>query len=215
MVVHHGHVRTIMMRHLARLIVDKRYHRAIFVFNEAFDMKPYGFSDIIRILPELHHAGFAGDVSFVVKPVRRYATARQFIEQYYPADGLPVLDGILSKYGPIRWEDVLARITVLAPGEEYRADSTARGVCVFSSDADAVLWTGATNRHRGAGGDAIALANGPHARRYGITSLCPDYEMMGYQLAHYIVGDFPVTKSRRGYLDVALQMFFRKTTSGG
>lgn len=212
LVLHHGHVRTVMMRNLARFIIDRGYHQALFHWNEAYDKNPYGFSDIVRVLPELRHGGFAGDIAFVVKPQHPNGTAEGFINGYYPTDGLPVLDGVLSKYSSMKWPEVLPYITVLHPGEHFRAPPAPRKVCVFSHDADAAQWLTTMSRYRRDPGHVISLVNGRHAYRHGITCLIPDYEMMGYQLAHYIIGDFPVTKSRRGYLDVAVQMLFRKTT---
>jgi DNA-binding transcriptional regulator YhcF (GntR family) len=58
----------------------------------------------------------------------------------------------------------------------------------------------------------MTLENAPQRYHLGVSACTPDYELVGYLMAHAIIGDMPLRKTRHGYLRVPCPVTERSTT---
>jgi hypothetical protein len=58
----------------------------------------------------------------------------------------------------------------------------------------------------------ITLENDPQNIHLGISACSPDWDRLGYLMAHAIVNDFPIKRSGRGFLRVPVPIIHRQTT---
>lgn len=58
----------------------------------------------------------------------------------------------------------------------------------------------------------IAFGNSPICIKSGITSCVYDFDRIGYQMAHAVIRDFPVARTRRGFLRLEGRILERSTT---
>ena len=96
----------------------------------------------------------------------------------------------------------------------YRtAPSPALWVFPFAHDAEAAIQWCARNRVAVPKPvSIIALESGPVCIRSGISSCIEDWRTIGYQMAHALIGDIPVSRTRRGYLRLTATLLERRTT---
>jgi DNA-binding transcriptional regulator YhcF (GntR family) len=60
----------------------------------------------------------------------------------------------------------------------------------------------------------LSLENHSDCYRLGISSCDPDWERIGYVLAHAILGTFPIEKTRKGFIRTFARLIHRSTTRG-
>jgi hypothetical protein len=58
----------------------------------------------------------------------------------------------------------------------------------------------------------IGLENNPDFAHHGLTTCAEDWDTMGYLMAHAVIGDFAVAKTRRGFLRTSALMLKRSST---
>jgi DNA-binding LacI/PurR family transcriptional regulator len=58
----------------------------------------------------------------------------------------------------------------------------------------------------------MTLENAPQHYHLGVSACTPDYELVGYLMAHAIIGDMPIKKTRYGYLRMPCPVTERSTT---
>jgi DNA-binding LacI/PurR family transcriptional regulator len=58
----------------------------------------------------------------------------------------------------------------------------------------------------------VAFDNDPDYHSLGITSCLPDWEGIGYLMAHALIRDFPVERTRLGYIRMRALLLERETT---
>jgi hypothetical protein len=58
----------------------------------------------------------------------------------------------------------------------------------------------------------VSLENAPAYYHLSASACAPDWELIGYLMAHSIVGDFPLDKTSHGYLRIPCPLIHRSTT---
>ena len=59
----------------------------------------------------------------------------------------------------------------------------------------------------------VSLEADPALIGRGISAAAPDSDTIGYQLAHSLMGDIPLARTRHGYLDTRAMVYQRLTTA--
>lgn len=121
---------------------------------------------------------------------------------------------LLGKHHPVRIDDVADIVSIVESYVESLSTAPRPTAAVCSRDADAVelldccIATGiAVPKQVG----IVGLEN--HARFYprSLTTCVPDWDTVGHLLAHTLIGDIPVRRSRRGFVDAGVSIFERGT----
>jgi DNA-binding LacI/PurR family transcriptional regulator len=58
----------------------------------------------------------------------------------------------------------------------------------------------------------LSLENSPDHYHLSATACAPDWDLIGYLMAHSIIGDFPLNKTSHGYLRIPCPVIQRDTT---
>jgi len=58
----------------------------------------------------------------------------------------------------------------------------------------------------------VTLESSPESYHLGVSACTPDYELVGYIMAHALIGDIPLKRTRRGFLRVPCPPIERTTT---
>ncbi|MCD6024913.1 MAG: Bacterial regulatory protein gntR family [Fibrobacteria bacterium] len=126
---------------------------------------------------------------------------RKYLEAKYPGTHLKELDGRI----------------VFTPNvfETCRGYADAK-VWILSRDgmaSEAMEWTRERGLRVPQDISIIGLQNDPRYYHLGISSCGPDWDGMGYVMAHAIIGDVKLARSQKGFLKVRSQMVNKLTTA--
>lgn len=106
-------------------------------------------------------------------------------------------------------------LTVCAGVDTIPQPSSGRELWVLRTDRDAAEALACAERRGARVPDRlsiVSLDNDPAYYHLGLTRCELDWERLGYQMAHAIVGDFPVPRTREGCLRVAARVVEKLTT---
>jgi hypothetical protein len=62
------------------------------------------------------------------------------------------------------------------------------------------------------GHSLVSLDNDPRFYHLGLTYCGPDWDTIGYQMAHAIIGDFPVARTSKGFIKTKAGVLEKLTT---
>jgi DNA-binding transcriptional regulator YhcF (GntR family) len=210
-----GNIQTRRARLLANQIILRNYRAADFYFDES-KMDFEWFTRFIRIQNELDELekGFAFRI--VVKPrnTSAHAAKEAFmgrLAKRYPPE---MLAPKLSRHGRRKAANVDDEIEV---ARDFRTTYRSRGVRkinIFLSDSEALeslQWARdrgiAVPKHYG----VVSLENNDAYLHERISCCVPDWEGIGYLMAHAIINDFPIEKTSLGFLSPRVMMMDRGT----
>jgi len=208
-----GNVQTATARTLARYLVDRRWHEANFFTAAAGGMTLPGLA---KSRAELKHLD--GDFVFRITAVAPDKPTRQRIAKKLADSMTPVPwteQAILGKYEPVPKDVLMSEVSVLRSyGEVFDRFPNAR-MWVFERDgqaAKALQW--ATDNHVRVP-DQLSIMTTDHDPDFlqiGFSCCFPDYEQIGYQMAHALIGDYPVTRTSKGFIRTRSLLVERHTT---
>src|SRR5690606_19453545 len=206
-----GNIETDMARVLAHHLLESNFREANFCIRESELSLPYrtnfflkialsiqsvipGFVFRFIIQPEAGSPGPAGFMSAIGPDYRRY------LESKYPGADLGALERSV----------------------EYAADpfGVARGhgdarLWIFARDAmaaEALQWL-ARNGVKVPGEIAVVgFQNDPRYYHLGLSTCGLDWDHIGYVMAHSIIGDMKLARSRKGFMKVRCYMRHKLTT---
>jgi DNA-binding transcriptional regulator YhcF (GntR family) len=210
-----GHILTTAARSLARYAVDNGIKEVNYVLDS--DKSTWccfkGISTLLRIKRELD--ALNEDLTFrgIVKNVKTFPDVGALWE---------FMTKRLFSRGA--WDipdkrDILKKSLFVNPDFITALSRHSRGnLWVFSSDrdaAEAIAW--ARNHGLKIPDDmvVVGLENDPKSRYQGITHIGPDWDTIGYLMAHVLIGDFPIIKSKRGFIETPVMVLERFTSQAG
>lgn len=168
--------------------------------------------DLMRMMVELDAFGRREDVQFHIRTDGRSSGTwhYSFAERLRPS-------GLAQKSPWIAEPSLLRRQFILCDGYEPVFDglSTRRGCWLFSRDSDAALaleWCHSHAVDVPGRVSIVSLENSPAFAHRGISGCVEDWEASGYLMAHALIGDVPVKKSRRGFIACDARIVHRLTT---
>jgi hypothetical protein len=168
-----------------------------------------------RILTELQALGAQTDFSIVVQSVHGNRTRGAFFADIYEQRSRETIQATLSKYRPTPFTDLEQRTKLVRSFRHVLPQLPHRGAWVFTSDddaAEAITWC--EDRGVAIPGklSVIGLENRPGFHTLGLSCCEPDWDRIGYTLAHVLIGDMPLELTRKGYLRTPAIMLERRTT---
>lgn len=195
-------------------MAQKRFRRVHVLFDATL-LPPNSFVDVLRLFPEIDHFCPNTDVHYwVAAPTDRGIGHRfsDFLEERFSDLGMQQR---LSKYRTVANREMRARISTVSSIEEIldRLPIPAVIVCRSQETAVTVL---ELCRERGIQVPdrlaIISLENAPICLHKSITSCIRDWETNGYLMAHALIGDFPVARTKRGFVAAKARVMERATT---
>ena len=205
-----GNLLTVRARAVAGYLV-RQHHRCALFFGAPGQILPLG-----KERAELRHLDkdFAFHLAVLTasaKPGTRQAVLDEVRAVF---DRNPVLARILGKYETVSQETVVAETVVVKDFSEAYETLPEASAWVFDKDSEAAVALAWAQRRqiRLAGNIAIvSYENNPEFYHLGLTCCCPDYEQIGYQMAHTLINDFPVAHTSRGFIKANALVVPRRT----
>ncbi|MBN1670092.1 MAG: GntR family transcriptional regulator [Kiritimatiellae bacterium] len=211
-VLSRGNLLTVMARELAAYLHRKR-HRTALVFGSG----PGSILSLAKLRAEIKHLDERFAFRFVLPaPDRRAGTKRRIMARVRAAmAGSPAMPSIVGKYEPVPPAVLLAETFLVRDYDEAYDRFPDAGVWVVQTDreAEAVLnWAAQAGVRIPRALGLISYENNPHFYHLGLSGCYPDYEQIGHQMAHVIIGDFPVARTSRGFVKANALLVEKLTT---
>jgi len=200
-VISRGNILTTVARTLARYLVAQRWREACF-FAEPDNVST--IPCLAKIRAELTHLDPDFVCHFVAVPEDPgKATTRELAQKLAASFADPTTAPIVAKYEKIP-VDVLRRETVVL---KHYADVRARfpqaRMWVLPTDAHAaaaLAWATGNGVQVPKDLSIISSEHDPDFYHLGLTCCFPDYEQIGYQMAHALIGDPAIARTSKGFL---------------
>ncbi len=208
---------TAAARRLAEFLIGRGDRGAVFFFDNEYPTWHLYISPLIpatRIRAELKNLDPDFDCRFFVKKSARVRSTLAFIHHHSAERRADFARG-LSKYRDVTVEEFAAEVTVGTDLRAAFAQFDRHRTWVFSREEHAVA---AYRRARERGAHIprdralIGFENDPRWFHWAITTCQPDWDTVGYLMAHAIIGDFPLPRTTRGYIRTAARVSERLTT---
>jgi DNA-binding transcriptional regulator YhcF (GntR family) len=215
-----GAISTATARAAAQTIVSAGCRRVLVVMEPEMPYDPahgrlWTFWQLVKLRTEL--TGLAPDVSFglaLVGDRRGPGAVEAFVK------GLARLApgherSLLAKYRSTTFEQVTREIAAVQRLSDALTDRPQADIWVFAAHAraaEALALAQARGLNVPRDVAVLSLENDPSYYHLGITCCEPDWESIGYVMAHALLKDIPVEKTRRGFLRVGARVVQRLTT---
>ncbi len=214
-VLSRGHISTIAAREVAHMLQRRRASRVLFFLDEQQYLWDYHGPLWVMVKLRAEIAGLASPprCRFVVTSEREGPGAIEDVLNI--SRQRTAIAQRLGKHVALS-PDVLAHETTFCTDPmrtilEYRnAD-----VWVFGSSADAARALTAASEHRitvPAHTAILTLEDDPGRYHLGLSYCGPDFDRIGYLMAHALLGDLPLSYSSRGFVQAFCRMVHRQTT---
>lgn len=204
-----GHYRTKVVRELVQSCVGRKLEQVVICCNcrtEPLDVLARGFrlhrelEQMNRHTPKLYalHAGTKSDFLRAVQ-------ARWSIEH---------VNAMASKRSGMPFRSVDELVEPVDPLERIMAGVSPPLLVVCSRDADAVqLLDYCAMRQLRVPRDVgiVGLENDPAFLSRGLTTCVPDWDAVGYLWAHTLIGDIPIERSSKGFVNARAALYRRRT----
>lgn len=212
----HGTIITNVVRTAAEYAFMKGFDKAVLLFHETensgTDLRFY-----LRFISELRVRNPRADIRLCVQPLYRDSSPEEIFKRtssYTIHKDFYYLEGLLSKYEPYTMRD-LEKIMVVGDTMEELMRQAPRGAVWVTKDAAtacrALRWC-MTQRISLPSDAAILCFDGDASLHYrGIASCVPDLQTIGYLMAHALIGDIPLKRSRKGFLPTPAVLYERET----
>lgn len=207
-----GHVGTITARTCARFMHTRRMYKPVLIAPR--QSPPFIFERMLKIVPEICNLNHETQWTIAIEG-KRPAGADDYPKAAGARATWDQLDMILAKYGPIPRKEVIARFSFFASltdiFEAYRDGHV--WIC-GTPEAAATAYSWCRNTRISMPEKVALLSLADNARSFAdeISACIPDYDTIGYQIAHAIIGDLPVSLSRSGSLEMKAMVLERSTT---
>ncbi len=208
----HGHIQTVRAREVARFCARYRF-RSIHVFIDSIAGRASDVRDTLRLIPEI--GAYAGDTSlrFVLPALSGVADGAAFVGALGRKHHVEYLRAIAGDGGVEALEHVAGMVEIvqsLAQALARSRDGTLWYFLRAETAAQAVRWCTEHGR-KPAQQSVLSATNAPACYELGISSCVTDWRTIGYLLAHALIGDMPVERTRRGYIRTRARIYERLT----
>ena len=217
-VISRGNITTALGRAVAQHVVDTG-HKAVNLFYDMHEGFPFwGLWGLMKFRPEFKRAQKSSAFRLILRnglskqaPIE---LARQNIKRYGDK-GSSYRYAFLEIYGYQSSEEFLNEATAWESfAALYRKYPETR-MWIFSNDtaaAKAANWARSRGIQIPKQLSIIGLENNPQYYSLGITRFEPDWERIGYLMAHAIVGDIPIAKTTKGFIRTPVRAVEKLTT---
>ena len=212
----HGTIITNTVRTAAEYCFTKDFKDISLLFREKED----NFRDLrflIRFISESRMRNPKVRFHFLIQTLRLESSPENIFQRassYKRSGSFDYLEGLLSKYEKMTMDDLYRMITISVNLDDLLT-RVPQGAIWVTKDASTALqvveWC--TSHHiRIPSSAAILTFDQSQLLQYrGIATCVPDWHTMGYLMAHALIGDIPMKKSRRGFLRTPAILYNRAT----
>lgn len=220
-ILHRGNLSTSTGKALAQYLVEKKYRRAAFFVDEDLRDTEVRFWNFVRTLKvRIELANLDPDVSvrLCVRPSPAQTTPAGFIEAEGRANekyGQGYLEALLGKYRQLTLDNLTEEIVLAGEGAVDYASFRDCDIWVFgrmAQAAEALRWCREQRIDVPGRVSILSLRNDPAHFGEGISCCEIDWENIGYLMAHALIGDFPIAKTRQGFIRCRSQIIERGST---
>ena len=213
-IVNIGHIDITRARIMARYMVEHGHREATFFFDESEFERRITYH-ALRLLPEVRR--FLPD--FVIRTVIRTDAAHlkrdQLLQRLYEVTPQRVISQHLSKHTAISPTAITDNIEWCDSFERVYRAYVSSGLWVFDDGrfaVDARRWCDRNDVTLPRDVSILAYKERPTCLLHGISVCREDWETTGYLMAHALIGDIPIARSRHGFIVTRARILRRQTT---
>ena len=210
-VVYRSTISTAVARELAQFVIAKNYQslRLYLDTTKLYDTVG-GYSwhslwPVLKMRDELLLVSPHLDISIIARPRNPSMTKKQFVDSQIKTGPPSVIESLLKTYH-LTPSQLSKMVTLFGDfSKSFARDKNRKCAWVFSSDdhaAYALEWARAQRIIIPQQLAIISLEKDPVLFPLNITSVEPDWEAIGYLMAHALIGDIPVATTSRGFLRI-------------
>ncbi|MBN1675561.1 MAG: GntR family transcriptional regulator [Kiritimatiellae bacterium] len=122
---------------------------------------------------------------------------------------------VLTKYERVPVDVLLGELVILRNFAELYARFPHARMWVFLKDrcaADALHWARDAGVPVPRALSIISTEHDPNYYHLGLSCCMPDYEQIGYQMAHALIGEIPIRRTTKGYIRTEALLMEKETT---
>ena len=212
----HGTIITNTVRTAAEYSFRKGFRDIVLFFRE----RPNTLSGIrffLRFISESLARNPATRIRFLIQPLHHDTSPEQVFKRtpsYLYHKSFVYIEGILSKHAPITLQQIFDMITIGDSIDDLLSRAP-RGALWLTRDAATALEVAERCAARRiplpSGVALLCFDKDVSLRRHGIASCVPDWNTIGYLMAHALIGDIPIQTSRRGFIRTPALLYERST----
>ncbi|MBD3240130.1 MAG: GntR family transcriptional regulator [Chitinivibrionales bacterium] len=213
-VLSRGNVFTTRAKTVAEFAVRHNIDTVYFYFDENRSGFGY-FLPFVRIRSELQALDEGCRFVVLVRPHISDPSSEGFFERLHEARSPDQIGMVLSKYRPVPAVDLEREIVFVKGIPDALKQQGVRPLFLFLHDSQAVEAQSLIRGRSSELANGISLMSSENEPQYyheGITCCVPDWDQMGYLMAHSIIGDFPVARTRKGFIRVKADVLERGST---
>jgi DNA-binding transcriptional regulator YhcF (GntR family) len=216
LILSRGNIQTVAARTLARHIFSQGHRSVRFCFDDSLPVWQAYMPKwtVLKIRGELSPFSDAISFDFMVQSPQRGLSFEKYLGSI-PPEHSPQQPLDKHKPTPIAMLKNEMLFTRDAAKELTRANTRPLWICSTSRMATAVL-----ERAKSLGMavphdiSILCLENDPHYLHHGFSYCGPDFDRIGYLMAHAIIGDIPIAKTTLGFIKTAGMIVEKLTTRG-
>lgn len=214
----HGTIVTSVVRTAADTCFTKGFRDIVLLFQET-DTTITDLRYFVRFVSESLMRNPRVRIRFLIQPLGESQTPERIFERtntFREYKDHRYLQGLLSKYAPMTMDELFQMVTTGDTIEELLHDTPPGSLLVTtrpSTARAAVAWC-TSHRIPLPSGAAVLCFNIDKASDFtfqGIATCSPDWPTIGYIMAHSLIGDIPIKKSRKGFLPTPAVLYERGT----
>ena len=212
----HGTIITHTVRTAAEYSFRKGFRDIVLYFRERPNTLP-GIRFFLRFISESLARNPETRIRFLIQPLHHDTSPEQVFKRtpsYLYHKSFVYIEGILSKHAPITLQQLFDMITI-GDSIDDLLSRTPRGALWLTRDAPTALEVADRCAARRiplpSGAALLCFDKGVSLRRRGIASCVPDWNTIGYLMAHALIGDIPIQTSRRGFIRTPALLYERST----
>ncbi|MBD3239621.1 MAG: GntR family transcriptional regulator [Chitinivibrionales bacterium] len=212
-VVSRGHINTIAARTVAGLLNERRFEQVHFFFDARQAMWDYSGPawPIIKLRAELGALTRMPGISFAVVGNEDLS----FDALFNLPRAVGVIEQRLGKHRKVGVETLRREVVFASSLSPLLRRCTEADLWVFSSAMQAAEALGvAVDRGKRVPSDLsiLCLEDDPYYYHLGLSYCGPDFDRIGYLMAHCLIGDIPVARSGQGLMSASAVLVDKQTT---
>ncbi len=212
----HGTIITNTVRTAADYCSTRGFRDIVPVFREGQDnLKDLRF--LLRFISESLTRNPKVRILFLIQSRRANQSPEDVFRRtpsYVRHQHFDYLEGLLSKYETMTMDDLYTMVRVGTRIDDLFAHAP-QGALWVTRDASTALrvvdWCEARRLPVPSSAAVLSFDEDPLLQYRGIAACVPDWHTMGYLMAHSLIGDIPIKKSRKGFLRTPAVLYRRST----
>ena len=208
-----GHTYKIRARATAQFALRVNPKNLVVVLREDF---PIGdIMNFLRIYPEIRGTNTTMGLAFLLVSDEPGGAPERILSKLLSNYGLDHLKQRLAVGGELSREDLRRLFHGTTGIDEALGQSDGQTMFVFRYDkeaAEALQWCSRNRVRLGEDVFLLSFENNPDYLGSGISACISDWETDGYLMAHALIGDIPIARTTRGFIQARARILRRLTT---